>query len=466
MLKGLSKRAMGSAVAWTFLVTFLRTGGALFVLPVVLRSLPTEQLGIWYVFGSLGSFAALLDAGIGPMATRVAGYLWGGATHIRPFGLHGRDEVTPDGRPNYPLLRDLAATLRRYYKFIGVSVFVIMFLFGGAWVWHKSAGLASQATIRGAYGLWCLSALLNFTGDLWPYLLSGIGEVRLAQRISFVALASYYLIALTGLLMGLRIWALVLGNLLMGLISRQIGRRIVQRRLAEDNISSDGGRFRPELLKTMWPNAWRVALVSLGAFLIIQANTLICSAFLDLRTTASYGLTMQVVTLIAALSAAWVLVKMPLINKLRAQHRNQEIANLFATRTRLALITFILGGLGFVFIGPRFLVIVHSKTQLIPVGPLILLLLTQMLEMHHSLYGGLVLSENRNPFVGPALVSGLMIVVLSCILTPRIGLYGMILSATIVQAAFNNWWPVWIGVAGLDVDVSRYWKRFFGIGSL
>jgi O-antigen/teichoic acid export membrane protein len=410
-LMALPRHIFSSAVAWSFLVTALRAGGALFVLPMILRSLPSEQLGMWYVFGSLGSFAALLDVGIGPMATRVAGYLWAGATRIQAFGLHSKDEATPDGQPNYPGLRDLATTLRRYYKFLGVSVFLIMLLAGGSWVWYKSMALNSRATIRGAYVLWCLSALLNFTGDLWPNLLSGLGEVRLAQKISLAGLVAYYVVAITGLLIGIRIWALVLGNLLMGLMTRQTGRWIVRKRLAGDGVSS-GGKFSPDLLKTMWPNAWRIALVSLGAFLIVQANTLICSAFLDLKTTASYGLTMQVVMLISMLSSTWVVVKMPLINQWRAQHRILEIADLFAKRVRLAMITYAMGAMSFLVIGSRLLASLHSKTHLIALGPLILLLATQMLETHHSLYGALVLSENRNPFLRPALISGFLIVVL------------------------------------------------------
>ena len=464
-LFALSRRITSSAVAWSFLVTALRTGGAVLVLPLILRLLPTEQLGMWYVFGSIGSFAALLDVGIGPMATRVAGYFWAGAKRVQAFGIHAGEENAPDGQPNYSGLRDLAATLRRYYKFLGVSVFLVMFFGGGAWVWYKSRGLGSQTTIRGAYLIWCLAALLNFTGDLWPYLLSGIGEVLKAQQILFASLVVYYTFAAAGLLLGTRLLALVGANLLMGLVMRQAGRWILQKQLAAGGGAS-GGEYRPELLKTIWPNAWRLALVSLGAFLIVQANTLICSAFLGLKAAASYGLTMQVVMLISGLSTTWVLVKMPLINQLRAQHRNLEIADLFARRVRLSLITYALGALGFLLIGPWFLTWLHSKTHWIPTGPLILLLVTQMLEMHHALYGSLVLSENRNPFLRPALASGVMIVALSCFLTPRIGLYGMILSAAVVQAAFNNWWTVWRGITGLHVEPERYWKHFFGLKSL
>jgi hypothetical protein len=38
-----------SPVFWTGFVTLLRTGGFFIVLPVLLRKIPTEELGMWYV---------------------------------------------------------------------------------------------------------------------------------------------------------------------------------------------------------------------------------------------------------------------------------------------------------------------------------------------------------------------------------------------------------------------------------
>jgi O-antigen/teichoic acid export membrane protein len=257
----------------------------------------------------------------------------------------------------------------------------------------------------------------------------------------------------------------VVGNLIMGLIQRQTGRWIVTKRLAGDGVRSPG-TFRFELLKTMWPNAWRIAMVSTGAFLILQSSTLICSGFLDLKTTASYGLTMQVVTMVYSLSTIWVVVKFPLINQWRAQHRSQEISALFISRLRLSLITYLLGALGIFFVVPRLLAILHSKTQLIPAGPLMLLLTSQLLDFHHNLYGGLIYTENRNPLVRPVLISGIVIAGLSCILTPRLGLYGIVLSIMLVQASFNNWWVVLRGIAGLQIEPRLYWKQFFGLKPL
>ena len=46
----------------------------------MVRTIPTEELGLWYVFLSLQGIAALFDLGFSPAVTRAAGYIWAGAT--------------------------------------------------------------------------------------------------------------------------------------------------------------------------------------------------------------------------------------------------------------------------------------------------------------------------------------------------------------------------------------------------
>ena len=189
-----------------------------------------------------------------------------------------------------------------------------------------------------------------------------------------------------------------------------------------------------------------------------QANTLICSAFLDLRTTASYGLSLQAATLLVGFSGIWVRVKLPAINQLRAQGMVERIPTIFRPRIILALLTFGVGAAVLLLLGRPLLELLNARTQLLPAALLATLLLIQLLEMHHSLYGELVYSENVNPFVKPALISGLAIIILSVLLTPRFGVWGMLLASGLVQLCFNNWWPVLRAIRGLGPAGENYWR--------
>lgn len=452
-----TRRILQSAVAWSFLHTFLRVGASVFVLPLLLRKLPPDHLGLWYVFGTLGALAMLLDLGFEATVSRMTAYVWAGAPRLTAFGLE--ETTSTPGEPNRPLFVELFATLRAYYRALGFAVFVVLTIAGSAWVWMKTAGFENAGSLRGAWLVYATGICLNFVSGRWPALLTGIGALRISQQVAIVALSVYYLVAVAGLLGGLGIWAMVIAMLILGLLARGLARRAFLHAAA-----LPGGvpppRFHREIFATIWPNAWRTGLVALGSFLIVQANTLICSAFLGLTTTASYGISFQLVLTLAGLSAVWVQVKVPRINQLRVHGATGEITRLFASRMRLAVVSFALGALAIFYGAPVVLGLLGSKTNLLPSGPLALLLAIQFLEMHHSQYAHLVLSENRNPFLKPAILSGTAVVVLSLWLTPRFGVWGLLLSAGVVQAAFNNWWTVLRGIRGLGISIPEYLTEF------
>src|SRR5262249_56260127 len=110
-------RASQAAVAWSLFATAFRLLSGVLVLPLIVRILPSDHLGLWYVFLSLQGIAALFDLGFGPAVTRAAGYLWGGAQELRKFGV-AQVESSDSAvlAPNYSLLTRLVATMRLYYR--------------------------------------------------------------------------------------------------------------------------------------------------------------------------------------------------------------------------------------------------------------------------------------------------------------------------------------------------------------
>src|ERR1035441_3516530 len=146
-MKALFQRVHRSAVAWSFVATLLRVGASVFVLPLVLRKMPSDQLGLWYVFGTIGGMASLLDLGFEYTIARVASYAWGGANKLGAFGFHEEDSARINARPNLLLLRDLVATLKAYYFYVGLGVLVLLALGGSIWIWIATKDIASANTL-------------------------------------------------------------------------------------------------------------------------------------------------------------------------------------------------------------------------------------------------------------------------------------------------------------------------------
>jgi O-antigen/teichoic acid export membrane protein len=460
-MRQLVQRVSRSAVSWGLVAAALRSGSALLLLPLILWRVPSDELGLWYVFVSLGAVAGLMDLGFAHTSTRAAGYLWAGSRVLLPFGIDLTDpllETDAAGgairrQPNLPTLSNLVASLRLYYLSAGGLLLLLLSTAGGAWIWHKSVGLAHAQSIRLAFFAYAIGVSLGFANSLWPSLLAGINAVKEAQQITIACLLAFVSLAAAGLVAGLGMWALVTGTIVAGFAERLIGRRVFYRL-----VSLPPGKFDFSVLRALWPNAWRTAAVGLGAFMTFQANTLICSAFLDLRTTGSYGLSLQAVTALLGISSIWVRVRLPAINQLRAQGMVERIPPMFRQRILFGVLTFAAGAVALLLLGRPVLDLLDAQTQLLPTALLGALLLIQLLEMHHSLYAELVYSENANPFVKPALISGAAIIILSVFLTPRFGVWGMLLATGLVQLCFNNWWPVVRAIRGLGPAGQNYWR--------
>jgi O-antigen/teichoic acid export membrane protein len=334
-----------------------------------------------------------------------------------------------------------------------------MLLGGGAWVWFKTQNLPDANTLRLCYSVFVLGGFLNATGDLWPALLAGINSVRTGQKILLGSSLISFVVTLAGLLAHFGIWALVLGTVGAGAFMRSAGRLSFLRQIG----SNFNRRAWPEfnLIAKLWPTAWRSGLMSLGAFFVVSANTLICSAFLNLKITASYGLTLSLLAMLTYASSMFAQIKIPLINHLRVNARTDDIVELWIQRTRVSIVLYIAGALFLLLFGNQILQLIGSKTMLLPKEQLAFAVLVIGIEMHHVLYANLIISENQNPFVIQALLSGAATLALSLVLTPQLGVWGMFIAQGFAQACYSNWWTLRRAIRGLGLPWAEYWRRYF-----
>ena len=478
LLQRLAGRAYGSAVGWSLVFTVIRAGGNLLVLPLMLRKLSPEDLGLWYVFLSLGGLASLVDFGFFPTMSRVTAYLWAGAdeileTGVAPVPLNG-DEPP---QPNYRLLADLVKTMQVYYRGIGILITAIMAIGGTMWIVQKSHLLPDARSVLWAWLLFLAGIFVNITSGMWHPLLSGINEVRLNQQIFVCGLIANYLTIVIGLLLGAGLFAPVAGFFLMGLISRN-GARAGFNRFTKAKEYAAGSRWSSTLLRGLWPTAWRTGIVTVGIYATLNVGTLICSAFLGLKVTASYGLSMQLVLAAVAIATSFVAVKIPLVARMHALGQAREIGALIFPRLRWFWGVYIVLAVATVAFGNDILHYwLHSRTALlrpplcaapVPSGPqlgpplLIALFVVTALEGHHGIFRELAVTAHRNPFAIPVITSGLLIVISNFLFVPRFGLWALVLIPGIIQLCFNNWWTVLVGLKSMENTSSGYIRGLLG----
>lgn len=154
---------------------------------------------------------------------------------------------------------------------------------------------------------------------------------------------------------------------------------------------------------------------------------------------------MQLIGIIGGLAGIYFSTYQPKIAQLRVIHQNQEIKELYIKSQLTMLFTFIAGGLCLLFFGGKVLNYIGSKTQLIPDEVLLVALVVSLLENHHSIAGGILLSKNEVPFFKASLISGFLTILLLLFLLQisNLGIWAMILAPGIAQGLYQNWkWPM------------------------
>ena len=444
-IQALVGRFFGGASILLMIGTCIRVGSGFITLPIALRVIPQPELGLYYTFSGIIGLAALFDFGFAQALARNAAYAMGGASE---FSARGLPVGSTNAGPNWALINQLRLVTRRWYGYASIFLGLSSMILGGAFIRKTilEAGLPMQLLV--CYLVFAASAAFNFATSYWQCLLSGIGEVKASSRNQLIAQIVGLIALIAGLLSGLGIWSYAVNFAVSAVLGRHLNRKAF---LAAAQVPEETGvpiQFG-KALSALWPMTWRQGLVMIGAFFIQRGNTLVCSAKLGLIDTASYGLSLNLLNIVFQMAAIPLMVAWPRIGRLRIQRDIPKIRTIFFQRAYLGLVFGICGSMALAFFGKWMLELIGAKTHILSPNLIILLGIIIGLENHHSAYASLVLSENENPFVLPAFVSGIAIVSISWWAASHWGLMGIIATQGLVQLAWNNWWTVLRGLKGL-----------------
>jgi len=433
-----------SEILWSLIFTGLRMGSGILVLPLALRKIPTAEMGIYYTFMSLSAMAMLLDFGMVGTIGRSASYAWGGASSFTGRGLpehHGRAE------PNRALLASLTHVTRTWYYVLAIVAGLLLALFGTFFINQRirEAGLDPGMSLCWLFFAFVTAYSLGTA--FWNQLLIGIGDVTNVGKYGVISQSFSTAILVAGLLCGFKIWAYAVSLLIGPAICRYLARKQFLR-LLDHPLPAVLSCPDLSVLKSLWPMTWRMGVSILGIVLIQRGNILISSAFLGLEETAKYGLTLNLFSILFQLAGIPLYTVTPRIAQAYVRRDLGEVGRLFFMRAYGGLALALLGAVMLVALGPQILVLIGSKTSMLPKCFASILFLILLLDTHQNHYTNLVLASNENPFVLPTVLSGVCMISLSLWVTPRFGLPGLLLSHGLVQLAWNHWWPV---VRGLQV---------------
>ncbi len=447
-----SSRIWRSSLLFGGLATVLRVGAQLVLLPAILFYLSPKDQAIWWVFVALGNFANLADFGFAQAIIRIYNIMWAGAEDFESEGLR---PAVGAKEPNITGIANLNTTARHLYLWLSFAAVSILALAGTLYLFKAFSPDEFPARLWVLWAVYLAAIGFNFSTAYWLLACQGINRIRDVQIAYFFSSMVFLVVVLTFLKLGWGLTAMVVGTVARGLVLRQIGRATFYK-VVPRLVSSP----KPDLtvLRRIWPNARRFGLLSITGYWQANGLVLMSGYFLGTAITASIGATNTAGNLLVNFAGLWLNVKWPQITVLRTQGRLDEMSALFARRLAFALGTFLLVATIVAVGGNKLLELKHSHTQLLAPPYLLVYFLYLFQQFIYVQFGMLVFTENVVPFCKISLLTGLATVVLSLVLVPLWGLWGLILSPLIAEILFSAWIVVRRGFISQSMGLQQFFR--------
>lgn len=447
-------------IYWCYFAQIFVVASGLITLPLMLKLLSAEEIGMNYLLLTIGSLVALFDFGFTPQFSRNITYVFSGAQVLRKEGV----VVTENSTVNYRLLSTMIHTAKFVYKRLAIIVLIVMLSLGTIYIYYVTHGFTN---IDNSIQIWLVFSVGTFFNIFYSYyasLLIGKGLIMESKKAMVYSKIVYILLAFVFLFSGLGLMGVVLANLIAPFVNRFISYRYffneeLNAKISGYNISKNE---KLELFEIVWYNSKKLGLVFVGSYAINKLSIFLAGLYLSLSDIASYGLMIQLFGLLSMMSGMFFGVFQPHFASLRAKGDVKTLVREFAFSMNIYYITFVIGAISLLYLGPYFLSLISSKVILPSFIIMLLFAVILFLEGNHSNFATLIVTNNNVPFVTSSLVAGFFIGLgdyISLSFT-EYGVLGLVLVQGFVQIVYANWkWPY---VICKEFRISFF--SFLGIG--
>ena len=429
-------------VLWSYFAQIFTAASGLITLPLILKLLSAEEIGMNYLMLSLGALVSLFDFGFTPQFSRNIAYVFTGAQVLQKEGV----TVAETSSINYRLLATMIHTAEFVYRRLAIVVLVAMLTLGTYYVYYVTKGFTN---IHNSLSIWVLYSLGTFFNIYYSYyssLLIGKGLIMESKKAMVYSRLVYILIAFGFLLTGFGLIGIVLANFIAPFVNRFISYRYFFTEELNEQISiySISKKEKLELFEIVWYNAKKLGLVFLGAYAINKLSIFLAGLYLPLSEIGSYGLMIQLFGLLSMVSGMFFTVFEPRFSSLQTKGDTTALLKEFAFSMNIYYLIFIIGAIGLFYLGPYFLSLISSNVTLPSFFIMLLFSVVVFLEGNHSNFATLIVTKNRVPFVTSALAAGFFIGLGGYISLKYTGyrILGLVAVQGLVQIAYANWkWP-------------------------
>lgn len=419
--------------------------------------LSSAEIGMNYLMITISTMVGLLDFGFAPQFARNITYVFAGAHELRKEGVAEAQDVI-----DYELLANMIGVAKRVYTILALVTLILMVSVGTWYIYYVTQGFTNVHNSLYIWLLYSLSVFFNIYYVYYSSLLMGRGMVMEAKKAMIAQKLSYLILTFTLLLSGLGLMGVVLANIISPFVGRYLSFRYFYNHEMKENLSSVAKdvKKQTQLFKTIWYNSKKLGLVFLGSYAINKLGMFFAGLYLSLEEVASYGLMIQLVSIISSTAITVNTAIQPQLAALRAEGEKQKLITRFAFAMNNFYILYIAGTTFLFFCGPWILSLIGSNATL-PSGIILFLyFIVVLLENNHSAFATFIVTSNNIPFVESSLLSGGAICLFSFLSLQftNLGILGLVMVQGICQAIYSNWkWP-YVVCKEFHISFNRFLK--------
>lgn len=385
---------LGSTVRSLWLSPYWTTSGSVFVrlvglgllLPLALNKLSPAEASLWFLFSSILAFQGLVNFGFSPTFIRFVAY-------TRKSGVHHRENEStlPDSKTKFAEYSSEAViqSMRIVYRHLAWVSFILSLTLGSLAVVGPINHLENQAMGWLAWLSIAIFGSYSFYGSVYASYLQGVEEIAVFRRWEILTGLTGYIVSCLVLFLGGGLLELTIANQIALLAQLSINRKIVLN-LSSTQQWTSKPKLNVELMRSIWPSAWRSGLGVLMSQGIVLMTGFIYAQMAPPLEVASYLLALRLVQAIVGFTNIPFYVQLPKLARLFASGCHRDLI-LVARRGMLSANFLFVCGVYFVyFFGERILNLIDSNTPFVSSEFWALLGLAILLErigaMHLQLY--------------------------------------------------------------------------------
>lgn len=411
-----------------------------FVLPLVMISLDTQNIALWLLFNTVFSFQVIADGGFSPTFSRVIAYAMGGST---AEDLSSHQIIRPVNRsasPNWDTIEAIFNSMRRVYLILAL---LFLFFLSSIGTFSLLKPIAASSDSTSAWIAWViilLASIVVLRGNVYSAFLQGTGRIALLKRWEMVTALGSIVTSVLVLCAGFGLLGLVAGQQTWMILNI-----IVNRHLCFHIESGTVKRFKrktpdPKVYRAVWPSAWRSGLGVLMSYGLIQATGVVYAQIGSSEKVASYLLGLRIINHLSRISQAPFYTKIPAMARFRAAG---EIISQISLARRGMTIAYWTFTVGFVCLGvfaDSLLKIIESNASF--PGPLLwsLLGLAFFCERYGAMHIQLYSTTNHIIWHIANGISGILFITTALLLFPLIQVYAFPIAMLTGNLLFYDWY--------------------------